>query len=614
MTSKLPTIDFEPVGRRITAQPGETILGAAQRAGIGLVALCGGAGTCGRCVVQVRAGDLTPITAVEEKKLKPAQLEQGFRLACQAKPLSDVRLHVPPTSLTATQRAQIEGREKPVEFAPPVHVLRLQLPRPTLEDPRSDTQRLRDACSAAVGQDVAGEVDFAVLRSLAPALRQANWDVKVVLRDTPAGMEIVAVLPPEQTAVGYAVDLGTTKLAGYLVNMENGETLQAKGVMNPQISYGEDVMARITVAMEGPERAAMLRDVIVKGLSDLAKDLCDAADVQTQQIIEAVIVGNTAMHHLFLGLPVEQLGTSPYVAAVTEALDVKARDIGFPFAPGAYVHLLPNIAGFVGADHVAMLLATGIGEAPADEVWVGMDIGTNTEIGLAGKGRLLCCSTASGPAFEGAHIAYGMRAAPGAIEEVRLEDHQLQISTIDRKPPIGICGSGILDVVAELFKAGVLNRRGAMADGERVRPARSGRGKEYLLVPADQTGIGEDITVSRNDVSEIQLAKGAMRAGLNILLAEAGLEAQDITRYIIAGAFGSYIKLESGIAIGMLPDIPRERFVQVGNAAGIGAKQALLSAERRRRAAEIAKRDEYVELTTNNRFTNEFANTIQLGQ
>lgn len=606
------TVDFEPIGRRVAARADETVLSVAQRAGIGLVALCGGKGTCGRCIVQLRSGHLTPVTAAESKKLTQHQLEQGFRLACQCRPISDVRLHVPPSSLTATQRAQIEGRELPIPFEPAVKTIRLRIPVPTLEDPRADTQRLRDACAQTLGEAVTGNVDFALLRKLPGELRYNEWDVKVCLRITDGGLEIVAVMPLERIPLGLAVDLGTTKLAGYLVNMENGETLQAKGMMNPQIAYGEDVMARITYAMESEEKAETLRRVIVAGIRQLATELCQEAGMQPDQIVEAVIVGNTAMHHLFLGLPVGQLGTSPYVAAVNEALDIKARELGLDFAPGAYVHLLPNIAGFVGADHVAMLLSTGIGDRPEGEVWVGMDIGTNTEIALAAKGRLLTCSTASGPAFEGAHITYGMRAAPGAIEAIKLNGDQLLIYTIDHKPAVGICGSGILDAVAELYKAGILNKRGAMRDGPRVRPARDGRGKEFLLVPAAESGIGEDITVSRGDVSEVQLAKGAMRAGLNILLAEAGLTAQDITRFVIAGAFGSYIDLESAITIGMLPDIPRERFVQVGNAAGMGAKQALLSLERRRHAAEFARVAEYIELTVNNRFSNEFALAIQL--
>jgi uncharacterized 2Fe-2S/4Fe-4S cluster protein (DUF4445 family) len=614
MSTQQTVIDFEPVGRRATAQPGETILQVAQRAGVGIMAVCGGHGTCGRCVVQVRAGQLSEPTAVEKKRFSPDQLAQGFRLACQAKPLSDIKLYIPPSSMTTTQRTQVEGKEYEVEFEPAVRVVRLNIPPATLEDLRSDAQRLRDVCRAQC-PDLDGRIDFTLLRQLSHVVRQLHWDVKVVLRQTADGHEVIAVLPPAQIPLGLAVDLGTTKVAGYLVNMETGETLQAKGIMNPQISYGEDVMARITYAMEGPEKAETLRLTIVHGIEDLAKDMCKEIGAGIDQIVEAVIVGNTAMHHLFLGLPVHQLGTAPYVPAENMALDVKARDLGFHFAPGAYVHLLPNIAGFVGADHVAMLLATGIGEAPEDEVWVGMDIGTNTEIGMSARGRLLTCSTASGPAFEGAHIKYGMRAAPGAIEAVRLEeDGELRVRTIDNQPAVGICGSGILDVIAELFKRGILNRRGAMSEAPRVRPSNDGRGYEYVLVPAEESGIHEDITVSRGDISEIQLAKGAMRAGLDLLLQTAGLTEQDITRFVIAGAFGTYIDLESAITIGMLPAIPRQRFVQVGNAAGIGAKQALLSVKRRQKAVAIAQKAEYIELTTDPRFTGEFSRTIQLGQ
>ena len=613
MATTHPVIDFEPIGRRISAQPEETLLQAAQRAGIGLVALCGGAGTCGRCIVQLRSGNLTAPNSVETDKLTQEHLDQGYRLACQCKPVGDVRLHVPPSSLTATQRAQIEGREREIEFDPAVRTLRVTLPKPTLEDPRSDSQRLRDASEEALGESLAESVDFALLRDLPTILRENEWEGKVCIRSRDDSSEIIAVLPAAQIPLGLAIDLGTTKIAGYLANMETGETLGAKGVMNPQISYGEDVMARISVAMESDERSQTLREIVVNRIADLAREMCDEAGVDPRQIVDVVVVGNTAMHHLFLGLPVEQLGRSPYVAAATEALDVKARDVGFDFAPGTYVHLLPNIAGFVGADHVAMLLSTGIGDMPAGEVWVGMDIGTNTEIGMAANGRLLTCSTASGPAFEGAHIKFGMRAAPGAIEVIKLEDGELQISTIDNEPAVGICGSGILDIVAEMYKADILDGRGRMFDAPRVQLASDGRGKEYLLLPASENGLDEDITVSRADVSEIQLAKGAMRAGLNILLSEAGLTEADITRYIIAGAFGSYIDLESAITIGLLPDIPRERFAQVGNAAGIGAKEVLLSIKRRTLASDFARKAEYVELTTNNRFSTEFASTIQIG-
>jgi uncharacterized 2Fe-2S/4Fe-4S cluster protein (DUF4445 family) len=316
------------------------------------------------------------------------------------------------------------------------------------------------------------------------------------------------------------------------------------------------------------------------------------------------------MHHLFLGLPVRQLGLAPYVAAVSAPLDAKAQDIGLGFAPGATVHLLPNIAGFVGADHVAMLLATEA-EEMADKVVVRIDIGTNTEITLSANGRLVACSTASGPAFEGAHIRDGMRAAEGAIERVRVSDGSVDYQTIGDGPPVGICGSGILDAIAQFKMAGILNRRGAM-DKEHPLVRQSDDGTEVLLAAADATRHGRDIVLNRKDVSEIQLSKGAMRAGIEILLEQFGLTADDIDAFIIAGAFGTYIDVASAITIGMFPSLPLERFRQVGNAAGIGAKLSLLSSKQRAQAATLATNVEYLELTNYPGFTNQFARAMSL--
>jgi uncharacterized 2Fe-2S/4Fe-4S cluster protein (DUF4445 family) len=326
--------------------------------------------------------------------------------------------------------------------------------------------------------------------------------------------------------------------------------------------------------------------------------------------VEAVVVGNTAMHHLFLGLPVRQLGLAPYVAAVATPLDIRASDIGLALAQGAIVHLLPNIAGFVGADHVSMLLATGA-HTSSDKVILRIDIGTNTEITLAANGRLIACSTASGPAFEGAHIRDGMRAADGAIERVRVDDGKIEYQTINDVAPVGICGSGILDAIAELKTAGVLNRRGALdATNPLVREAEDGL--EVLLAPAVLTRHGRDIVLNRKDVSEIQLSKGAMRAGIEILLSELDLRADDIDEFVIAGAFGSYIDVASAITIGMFPQLPMDRFRQVGNAAGIGAKLALMSTQQRDHAAALAQRVNYLELTNYPDFTNEFAKAMSL--
>jgi uncharacterized 2Fe-2S/4Fe-4S cluster protein (DUF4445 family) len=420
----------------------------------------------------------------------------------------------------------------------------------------------------------------------------------------------VALIRDARPPLGLAVDVGTTKLAGYLIDLTTGETLGAAGVMNPQIAYGEDVMARITYAMQGPEQAAVLHGVIADGLNDLALTLCQASGRSCNEMVEAVVVGNTCMHHLVMGLPVDQLGRAPFTAVLGESYDIKARDIGLQAAPGAYVHLLPNIAGFVGADHVSMVLATGLHQS--EESTIGLDIGTNTEISLAANGRLLSCSCASGPAFEGAHIRDGMRAAPGAVERIRAIDGQIVYQTIDGAPPAGICGSGILDGVAELRRIGVIRPNGAMKADSHPRVRSVERGREFLLVPEGERDAPRDIVITRKDVNEIQLAKAAIRAGIEVLLSEAGLSADQLDRIVVAGAFGTYLDVDSALAVGMFPPLPRERFAQVGNAAGVGAKQTLVSQRCRQTARDIARRMEYVELTTHPRFVQVYAEALML--
>jgi uncharacterized 2Fe-2S/4Fe-4S cluster protein (DUF4445 family) len=342
---------------------------------------------------------------------------------------------------------------------------------------------------------------------------------------------------------------------------------------------------------------------LVEALNALVGEMCRAANIARDQIVAAVMVGNTVMHHLLAGLPVRQLGTSPYVAAISDALEVRARDIGLEIAPGASIYLPPNIAGFVGADHVAMLLAAGIWNT--DKTVVALDIGTNTEITVTHRGQLVCCSCASGPAFEGAHIAAGMRAAPGAIERVQISADGLHLHTIGQQPPVGICGSGILDAIAEMLRAGILNSRGLLnKDHPRVR-VRDNQ-TEFILASSAFSGHGHDVTITRSDVNEIQLAKSAIRVGIGVLLAECGIDASAIDEFIVAGAFGTYLDLNSAIRIGLFPDLPRERFRQVGNAAGTGARQMLVSAQRRQLARGIAQRIRYIELTTYSDFTQRY--------
>jgi uncharacterized 2Fe-2S/4Fe-4S cluster protein (DUF4445 family) len=593
-------VDFEPIGRRVTCNAGATLLDAAQEAGVMLTAICGGEGSCGRCIVRVMSGEVSPPNDTEMFELGRDDVAAGWRLACQTVIAGDVRVHVPPDSLVTAQRTQTEGQAIAVEHAPAVRAFDLRLPLPTQEDLRSDAARLRDALPTG-GAGL--EFDARVLRRLPDDLRAWGFQASAFIRKT----KVINVRPFGTVPLGLAVDIGTTKLAAYLVDLNSGETLSTAGAMNPQIAYGEDVMARISHAISHAGGSEQLRVAIVEALNQMARDLCATARRDVADIADAVIVGNTAMHHLFLGLPVRQLGLAPYVAAESAALDWKARDIGLEFAPGAYVHLLPNIAGFVGADHVAMLLATGLAEH--DGVVLGMDIGTNTEVSLRARGRHWTCSTASGPAFEGAHIRHGMRAAPGAIEKVSIHDGHVHIKTVNDYPAIGLCGSGILDLVAQLFHAGVINSRGAMQQHPRVR--RGDHGLEFVVVPGHENS-GREITFSRADVSEIQLAKGAMRAGVNILLQHAGVTEADIDEVIIAGAFGTYLDAQSGLDIGMFPRVERHKIRQVGNAAGAGARMALLSVAQREHAIQIAQRIEYVELTSEKDFQSEFARALLL--
>jgi uncharacterized 2Fe-2S/4Fe-4S cluster protein (DUF4445 family) len=582
------------VGRRATVTAEQTILEAAQSAGVELVAVCGGTGTCATCRVRLMSGELSPITANEEFELGAENLKAGYRLACQAKPLSDVRLDIPPESLTTPQRTQIEGREVVIDLDPVIRPSDVELPAPDLYDLRSDVTRLQAALNVP-----ALMIEYLVLRDLSDRLRQHQWNVRVAQR----GSHVVAVLPREARLIGLAVDIGTTKLAAYLVDLEQGHTVAKLGAMNPQIAYGEDVISRVAYCNHHADGRTTLQRKLIETLNALMGEMCRETNVTRDQIVEAVIVGNTAMHHLLAGLPVHQLGTSPYVAAVSDALEVRASDIGLEIAPGASIYLPPNIAGFVGADHVSMLLATDIWQT--DKTVVALDIGTNTEITVAHEGQLVCCSCASGPAFEGAHIGAGMRAAPGAIERVQITDGALHVHTIGQQPPVGICGSGILDAIAEMLKAGLLNSRGILNKDHALVRVRDNKA-EFVLSPAIFSGHGRDITLSRSDVNEIQLAKSAIRVGIDVLLAECGVPANEIDEFIVAGAFGTYLDLDSAIRIGMFPDLPRERFQQVGNAAGTGARQMLVSAQRRRLAQDLAQRDRYIELTTYPDFTQRY--------
>ncbi len=594
-------VDFEPIGKRVEVASGATLLEAAQEAGIALASACGGIGNCGQCRVQLLAGEVSPLTADEGFFLTAAELADGWRLACSTRPATAVKLNVPPDSLITSQRLQLAGDAAEITLDPVVQAYEVAALPPSLHDSRSDFERL--AALAPVTGPLWTEP--VVLRQLSPAARQHNWQVALFVR----GDEVVGLSAPGVRPVGMAVDLGTTKIAAILVDLSDGKELAVTGALNPQIGYGEDVISRLTYCWRHEDGSRLLAAKVRETLDDLLGRLCLLAGVGRSQVVEVCIVGNTAMTHLLLELPIRQLAMAPFVAATSAAADVKGRDLGLRMAPGAYAHILPGIGGFVGADHVAMILASDLDLSA--HVALGIDIGTNTEIVLAkpGTGYLTSASCASGPAFEGAHIGDGMRAAAGAIEAVKLTASSLELKTIDNAPAVGLCGSGILDTVAELLRWRLINQRGRFdRDNPRVREGR--HDLEFVLAPANRSGSGRDVVVTQNDVNEIQLAKGAIRAGIEILLDATGTSIEEVEDVILAGAFGSYLKVHSALDIGLLPHFPHARYRQVGNAAVVGARWALLSRQVRERARQVAGQARYLELTNYPKFSRRFADAM----
>lgn len=603
-------IEFQPIGKRISAIAGETVLDAARQAGIEIHSACGGEGNCGQCQVVLLAGETNPITPDDEFFLTADELAQGYRLACRTEVLSDLKIHLPKDSMVSGQRLQVEARLGEILPEAFVHAYPLHMQPPVLEDLRSDLTRLADGLQVEHQLD-AGKIHagLRLVKSLPETLRAENWQVSVFLRDD----EIVAVCPSGEKPWGLAVDLGTTKIAALLVDLESGQVLASEGAPNPQISYGEDVISRLNYAVRKPDGGQLLMNKVQGVIDELLGNLVKQAGGSRGQVVEAVIVANTAMSHLLLGLPVKQLAMAPYIAAGNEPLEIAATELGLQMAPGGRVYIPPSIGGFVGSDHVAMVLGSELDNS--ELVTLGLDIGTNTEISLRlpGKSELVAVSCASGPAFEGAHIRDGMRAASGAIEKVRIANKGLELTTIDDQPAVGLCGSGILDAIAELFKNDYLNAQGRFDRGNQL--LREGdHGWEYVLVPAYKSGSGRDIAITQHDVNEIQLAKGAIQAGLNILLADSHTPPEAVQQVIVAGAFGSFLNIENAVEIGLFPRLPNAVYRQVGNAAAVGAHWMLVSRTARLRASEIARRTRYLELTTYPKFNRQFALAMQFPQ
>jgi uncharacterized 2Fe-2S/4Fe-4S cluster protein (DUF4445 family) len=595
-------LHFPHLDREIAARENETIFQSARRHGVRIVGACGGRGTCGSCVVRVGEGEVARVqslgaTADDIHEDNGAALDgRKWVRACQISARSDCTVEVAPRSLAPVVRAETDTGEKevlPLDAA--VLACDLEMPEATLTDNLADTDRVLRAMGGAESR-----IDLAAARELPGALRVGQGGAVWKLRAWRHGNELIGFGPAGRRTLGLAVDLGTTNAAGFLVHLETGERLASLGVENPQVAWGADLISRLNYAVHGDEAAAELRSAAVEAINALAHDLCHSVGQVASDIMDVTVCGNTAMHHLLLGMPVRQLGRAPFVAAVRAGLDLKARELGLKVASGAWVHVTPNVGGFVGGDHVTALLAT-------EREWqhlataLVMDIGTNTEITLIHGGRFYTASAPSGPALEGGHITCGMRAAEGAIEKVAIAGGRIVVETIGHKKAIGLCGSGVLDTLATLHRAGLISDQGRMAADHPDIVQHRGK-RAVQLAP--------EVLFTQDDVRAVQLAKAAIRTAVDLLLDEAGVAEADIERFIIAGSFGAYIDLESGIAIGLFPDLPRARFAQVGNAAGVGVRRMLASTQARQRARELADTCRYMELSCRSDFQKVFLRHI----
>jgi uncharacterized 2Fe-2S/4Fe-4S cluster protein (DUF4445 family) len=622
---------FTPSGRRARVERGTTVLDAARRLGVDLDSTCGGRGICGRCQVTVSEGEhakhgivcgaeaLTPPTSTELDYAAERGLAAGRRLGCVALVDADVVIDVPPESQVYRQVVRKEADARAIAVDPVVRLYVVEVEEPQLGSSRSDTGRLLDALEREWGLRNL-QVDTHLLQSLQRDLRASEtmpaWHVTAAVHDDAV---VTAVWPGlHDVALGIAFDVGSTTVAGHLCDLRTGDVLASAGAMNPQIRFGEDLMSRVSYVMLNPGSVKELTRAVRGCLAKLTAELCRDAGVERTDVLEVTVVGNPVMHHLLLGIDPTELGGAPFALAVDDALRLPASELGLPVNPGARAYVLPCIAGHVGADTAGVILAEG--PHVSDEVTLLVDVGTNAEIVLGNRDRLLAASSPTGPAFEGAQISSGQRAAPGAIERVRIDPETLEprvkvvgCDAWSDEPGFdarvtGVCGSGIVEVVAELHLAGVLATDGTIDGSLADRSARvvpDGRTFSYVLWEGEP-----ELLVTQNDVRQVQLAKAALHAGCRLLLDRYGLERVDRVR--LAGAFGAHIDPVHALVLGLVPDCDPTGVTSAGNAAGTGARVALLNRAARAEIEDVVRRVEKVETAVEPRFQEHFVNAMAI--
>jgi uncharacterized 2Fe-2S/4Fe-4S cluster protein (DUF4445 family) len=640
MDDKEYKVTFEPEGKSVYVPAGTSLYEAAGEAGIILKAECGGGGVCGNCRVVVMKGAYEQKGS--ERFLTREDIAQGKVLACRAFVRGDLVVEIPLTSRLFEQKILTETVHKELRLSPNIRKVYIQVEEPTLEDQRADLDRVWKVLRETLdGSGSSPRIALDVLRRLPDKLRQGNFGATFVLN----GGEIVGIETGDKTALSYGVafDIGTTTVVGYLHDLNNGKQLAVAARTNPQTSHGDDVISRINYTMTKKEGLDDMHERIASCMNEIIDELAASAGIERKFIYEVTTTGNTTMNHLFLKLNPRNLALNPYVGVLRSSIEERADRLDIHINRYGKVYAMPNIGGFVGGDTVAVILASELHKS--EKIKFAIDIGTNGELVLGNRDRLVSCSTAAGPAFEGARITFGMRASDGAIEKVVITDRGVEVNVIGNAKPIGICGTALIDSIGELRKAGVINTNGRMLRREELEalsetsgaPGVSNResgaptgvpgtpvpefilerlvvhekhGTSFILVHGRETQTGEDILLTQKDVRETQLAKGAIFAGYQILKAVLGVKDEDVTEVLLAGAFGNYIRREQAKRIGLLPDLPTEKIKFIGNAAGTGSKMVLLARELREEACEISRRTEYIELAVRTDFHKIFAESM----
>ncbi len=666
MAQEYVNVIFQPSGRRGEVPKGCNIIEASRLLGVDIEALCGETKVCGKCIVRVEEGHFEKYNIQssmdhvspwqdesESKFITPENQKKGFRLGCVAKIEDDILVFVPEESRAGKQVVSKDARDIHIDSNPSVKLYTIELKKPDFEDKIGDWERMCNGLAREYGlTDLT--IDIVTLRTLPGALRAKNWTVTVSVWDD---KEVIRIQPGKiENAYGIAIDVGTTTCAGYLCNLATMEVIATSSIMNPQCKYGEDVMARITFHMTTPDGLKRMSDDIIEGINSLIEKAIEQTHPKKKKIkkkkgddgpdeyreilkegveylrinkedIEDITMGfNTAMHHILLGLDPEPVGLAPFPPVIHHSLDIKARDLCIDINPSSYVFVMPNEAGFVGGDNVGVLLS----EEPykGDEIQLLIDIGTNGELILGNRHKLYSSSCATGPAMEGAQLAFGMRAAPGAIERIEIDpetqdvdyrvighDKSRKFSKPEDMKVKGICGSGILDVLAELYRASVITKTGVfnkkfLKENPRFRKNPDTKQFEFVLAWKEDSSIDKDIVITQKDIRQIQLAKGALYAGCKLMMKRMGIEKVDTVK--IAGAFGTHVDREKALVMGLFPDCEIEHIHGVGNAAGDGCRAALLNKKKRDEANWCARNVQYLELTVEPTFEKDFMEAMQM--